>query len=126
MAYKVLLIDDEIDLVKAVSTRLMSKGYEVIPAFDGNEGVRKAVRELPDVIILDIMMPGKDGYTVIRELKRAPATKNIPVIVLTAKQEMKDLFEPEGVEYYMTKPFDNAELIGNIEKVVIKGKKGGA
>jgi DNA-binding response OmpR family regulator len=126
MAYRVLIIDDEADLVKAVSTRLVSKGYEVISAYDGKEGVLKAGAEIPDAIVLDIMMPGKDGYTVIRELKKDPATRNIPVIVLTAKPEMKDLFEPEGVEYYMTKPFDNAELLGNIENVILRGKKGGA
>lgn len=114
----ILIVDDEIDFVNMIKIRLESKDYRVIGANDGQEGLKKAQKEKPDAILLDILMPGKDGYTMMRELKLNEDTKDIPVIVVTAKTGMSDLFELEGVEDYLVKPFDDKELLKRIEKVL--------
>jgi len=117
---KILIVDDEPDFVKMVRMRLEASGYDVISSLDGSEGVAMAEREKPDAILLDIMMPKKDGYTVFRELKAKPATKKIPVIVITAKPGMKDLFEMEGVDDYILKPFESEDLQFRVERVLKK------
>ena len=115
---KILVIDDEPDLVKMVKMRLEANGYEVAVAFDGEEGLKVAQEEIPDLILLDITMPKKDGYTFLLELKENEATKSIPVIALTAKPKMKDIFEFEGVKDYITKPCDSAQLLSKIEEII--------
>jgi len=112
----ILLIDDEPELVQMVRLRLESNDYAVISALDGKEGMQKAMAEKPDLIILDILMPNKDGYTFLREAKADEILKKIPVIILTAKSGMKDLFALEGVNDYILKPFDTKELLNTIKK----------
>lgn len=120
MAKRILIVDDEPDFVKMVKMRLEAKGYEVIEAPDGREGIKKAEsdRHKPDVILLDIMMPGKDGYTMLRELKAKDKTKTIPVIVVSAKPDMKDLFEIEGIDDYLLKPFEADDLLLRIKRAL--------
>lgn len=118
MAKKILIVDDEPDFITMVRMRLEANGYEVIDAPDGEAGFKKAKQEKPDLILLDIMMPKKDGYTVLRELKAEDATKSIPVIVLTAKTGMKDLFKIEGIDDYVIKPFDPQDLLLRIKRAV--------
>lgn len=115
---KILIVDDEIDFVNMIKIRLEAKDYEVLGANDGQEGLNMAQEEKPDVILLDILMPDKDGYTMIRELKLSDDTKDIPVIVVTAKTGMSDLFKVEGIDNYLVKPFDDKELLKRIEKVL--------
>ena len=115
---KILIVDDEIDFINMIKIRLEAKDYEVLGANDGQEGLKVAQDEKPDVILLDILMPGKDGYTMIRELKLNDDTKDIPVIVVTAKTGMSDLFKVEGIDNYLVKPFDDKELLRRIEKVL--------
>jgi len=115
---RVLLIDDERDLVDMVKIRLESNGYDVLPAYDGVEGLKIAKEKKPDIILLDIMMPKKDGYTVLKELRADEKLRKVPVIVITAKPQLKDLFEIEGVKYYILKPIDNKELLSRIAEVV--------
>ena len=115
---KILVIDDELDFVNLVKVRLEANGYEVIDALNGEDGLKKAEAENPDLILLDIMMPKKDGYTLLRELKYKEATKSIPVIVLTAKPGMRDLFGMEGVSDYIVKPFEDEELLLRIKKTL--------
>jgi DNA-binding response OmpR family regulator len=118
MGKKVLVIDDEPALVDLVKTWLGSKGYEVIPAYNGTDGLRKAVSKEPAVIILDLMMPGMDGFEVLTRLKREPKTRYIPVIVLTAKRDTEHLFRAKelGSTDYMMKPFSLRDLLKLVKR----------
>jgi len=113
---KILVVDDERDFVELVQVRLETNGYDVITAFDAAEALEK-VKEKPDVILLDIMMPDVDGYTLFRRLRKDCDTRSIPIIVVTAKPEMKELFQAEGVDSYLVKPVENEELLSAIRKV---------
>jgi DNA-binding response OmpR family regulator len=117
---KILIVDDEPDFVSMVRMRLEANDYDVIEASSGMEGLTKTVEEHPDLILLDVMMPGKDGYTMLRELKRKEEVKGIPVIVITAKPGMGDLFRVEGVEHYIVKPFETEDLLSRIEEALNK------
>src|ERR1035441_1235230 len=90
---RVLVVDDERDVVELVKFLLERDGHQVIEAFNGREALEKAYAELPDLIILDIMMPEMDGYTVNARLTETESTRRIPVIILTAKGQMRDVFE---------------------------------
>jgi DNA-binding response OmpR family regulator len=81
---RILIVDDDPDLVETVSMMLQARGFEPIPAYGGIEGLEKARGEKPDLIVLDVMMPDKDGYAVCNELKKDPSTSEIPIILLTA------------------------------------------
>lgn len=81
---KILIVDDDPDLVEAVTMILESKDYDVIAAYGGIEGLEKAKTEKPDLIVLDVMMPDKDGYAVCKELKDDPQYREIPILLLTA------------------------------------------
>ncbi len=113
---KILIIDDEPTFVKMISARLSANGYEVVTASDGEAGLRLIEVEKPNLIVLDVMMPMMDGYTFIRELKGTREENPIPVIVLTAKERMEDLFKVEGVDDYMLKPYEPSELLQKIKK----------
>ena len=115
---KILIVDDEQQLVLAMKIRLQSKSYEVITASDGQEALDCANKDRPDLIILDVMMPGMDGYSCLRELNNRFGRGKIPVIILTARERMKDLFELEGIEDYMVKPFDYEDLLIRIQRVL--------
>ncbi len=90
MGKKVLVVEDESDLVAALEVRLKAEGYDVITALDGEEGLRKAREESPDLIILDIMLPKMDGFKVSRLLKFDERYEHVPIIMLTAKVEKED------------------------------------
>ena len=112
---KVLVVDDEKDVVDLVKYLLVKEGHSVIEAFDGNEGLALAKSELPELIVLDIMMPNMDGFTMNSRLLEDKQTKDIPVIVLTAKGQMRDTFElASNVHSYVEKPFEPKELIKSI------------
>jgi two-component system alkaline phosphatase synthesis response regulator PhoP len=115
MNYKILIVEDEEALVKGLNLNLKDEGYEVIWASDGLEGLRKAQDESPDLIILDIMLPKKNGLDVCRELRQKNI--NIPVIMLTAKGEEVDKVVglEIGADDYMTKPFSIRELLARIK-----------
>ena len=118
MAKRILVVEDEPELVKALEVRLKTQDYEVITAFDGEEGLRKAREESPDLIILDIMLPKMDGFKVSRLLKFDERYKHIPVIMLTAKSEREDksLGEETGADEYITKPFEWEHLSEMVKK----------
>jgi DNA-binding response OmpR family regulator len=118
MNKKILITEDEVDLATVLKTYLEAKGYEILTAFDGEKAIEVAQREIPDLILLDVMLPKLDGYTVLRELKGKKETKGIPVIVVTAKEKMKGMFEIEGAEDYLVKPFERGELLEKIEKAL--------
>lgn len=120
---KILLIDDDVDFVEATKIVLESKPYEVIVAYDGNDGLRKAREENPDLIILDIIMPGKDGFTTAEQLKKDSELSKIPVLVLTSYAEKggeSSIAVSGGLtletEDYIDKPISPEELLKRVEK----------
>ncbi len=123
---KVLLIDDEVTLLEVVKTNLEIEGYEVVTEVSGETGLVSAVVEQPDVVILDIMMPGVDGWEICQRLRADPRTKYIPIIMLTALDQTQHVvrgFEV-GADDYLAKPFDNAELFARLKSVLAKASKG--
>jgi len=127
MAKKILIIDDDPDLLEAVSTILESKGYEVAKAYGGVEGLEKARTENPDLIVLDVMMPDKDGYAVCRELKADEKYRSIPILLLTAvvaniptsKYTQQMGMEMEADDY-VEKPVEPNELAKRVEVLIAK------
>ena len=118
MPKKILIVDDDPTLVKMLEVFLASHGYAVTTAIDGEDGVAKVKSTSPDLIILDVQMPRMNGYTFVFELKKIPGSRNIPIIVLTAKEGMAEIFKVEGIKEYMTKPFQTEVLLTNIKKYV--------
>lgn len=115
---KVLVIDDEPGFVEAVKMRLEAGGYEVIAAYDGKEGVEKARREMPNLILLDLVMPRVNGFAALSDLKRDIGTSHIPVIVLTAKTDTEYIMDAGklGASDYIVKPASMQHLMGLIRK----------
>ena len=114
---KILVVDDEQQLALALKIRLQSHGYQVVTANDGQAALALVAQEHPDLILLDVLMPVMDGYSCLRELNTRFGRGKIPVIILTARDRMKDLFELEGVADYVIKPFDHEDLLVRIERV---------
>jgi DNA-binding response OmpR family regulator len=126
MSYKVVAIDDEADILRLIRIKLEKEGFEVVTAHNGEEGVLTILKEKPDIIIVDIMMPKKNGYQVITEVKEKMG-KNTPVtLLLSAKAESNDITKGLmiGADDYITKPFSPRELIERMNVALIKrGKK---
>ncbi len=124
---KILVVDDEEALVEALTARLQMEGYQVLSAFTGEKGLQTAQVEKPDLIILDIFLPGEDGLAILKKLKRpvdsktgeSSKTRQIPVLVLTGRgQQMKDMFEMEEAAAFLTKPFETQSLLSAIQKIL--------
>ncbi len=117
---KILIVDDEKDIVKMLNYNLKKEGYRTVDAHDGEDALDLAVREHPDLIILDLMLPGIDGLEVCKQLKKEVKTSRIPVIMLTAKtQETDKIVGLElGADDYVSKPFSLKELIARIKAVL--------
>ncbi len=117
---KILVVDDEVNITQILEFSFGCEGFDVITAQNGEEAVEKARREQPDLVILDIMMPKIDGYEACRILKANPLTKNIPVVLLTAKG--RDIDKRLGMEVgatdYIVKPFSPAKLIERIHRLL--------
>ena len=109
---RVLFADDDPGMRAIVSLNLQAEGFEVTAVEDGDDALREAERLLPDLIVLDVMMPGRDGFEVLRALKAQTETCAIPVVLLTAKATDLDVWEgwKSGADYYMTKPFNPEDL----------------
>jgi len=114
---KILLADDEEQLALAIKIRLQSRGYHVVTASDGRQALDLIAKEQPDLVILDVLMPVMDGYFCLRELNQRFGRGKFPVIILTARDRMKELFDLEGIEDYVIKPFDHEDLLVRIERV---------
>ncbi|MDI6758203.1 MAG: response regulator [Candidatus Omnitrophota bacterium] len=117
---KILIIEDEKDLIETVTLRLEANDYEVISAGDGLEGLDKAKKEKPDLIILDLMLPKMDGYKVCRLLKFDEKYKKIPIIIFTAcaHEADKNIGKEVRADGYITKPFDAKVLLEKISQLL--------
>jgi two-component system alkaline phosphatase synthesis response regulator PhoP len=117
---KILLVDDEIDTLLPLKLSLEAEDYLVLGASNGFEALELAKTNIPDLILLDIMMPGMDGYEVCAQLKKDPVMRNIPVIMLTAKDAVREKVKglDIGADDYVTKPFNLNELKARIKSVM--------
>lgn len=116
----ILVVDDSPTEQRIVAAALASKGFRVITAADGDEAIAKAAQEQPSIIVLDVVMPKKNGYQVCRHLKSTAETRDIKVLLLTGKNQDSDRFWglKQGADAYLTKPFNDADLIANIAKLI--------
>ena len=117
---KILIIDDEEDIQKLLKIRLEQDSFTVITAGDGASGAKMAEQEIPNLILLDIMMPNVDGYSCLKEIRKNQKTKNIPVIMLSGKEEEKvrDLFAFQKINGYVEKPFELDNLVAKIRETL--------
>jgi DNA-binding response OmpR family regulator len=117
---KIVYIEDEQEMIDLVSLILSRKGYKVVGANGGREGLEIVQQELPDLVLLDLMMPGMDGWDVYQQLKAEENTREIPVIVITAKAQSIDKvlgLHIAKVDDYISKPFSPQDLVKSIERV---------
>jgi two-component system, OmpR family, alkaline phosphatase synthesis response regulator PhoP len=119
---KILIVDDEAELVEMMTLRLKASGYEVVAAYDGKEILEKARAEKPDLIILDIMLPVMDGYKICADIKKDAQLKHVPVILLTAKDPALEADKLQGAhaDDCMIKPFEPKELLDRIREFIKK------
>lgn len=122
MKPKVLIIDDEPDIAETLAYILKAKGCDAIIAYDGFDGLSKAIKETPDVILLDIIMPRMDGYEVCELLRNGKSTKSIPIIMLTAKGDTNSILHAReiGADDYILKPFNISMLMNRIYRLIPK------
>ena len=121
MTKRVLLVDDEETIQALVSVILaVNSGYELLNARDGIEGLDMVRREKPDLVLLDVVMPGKDGYEVCREIKRDPSTRDVLVVMLTASDQdcARQRAMEAGADGYLMKPFSPNALLGKLREVL--------
>jgi len=125
---KVLVVDDEKDIVDLVAYNLARNGYDTLTASDGNDALESATKNSPDLIILDLMIPGIDGMEVARRLKGDSRTANIPIVMLTAKGEETDVVVglTLGADDYVTKPFSMKVLLARVSSVLRRSETGSA
>lgn len=119
MGKTVLIVDDEKDIVETIKFVLEAQGYNTLCAYDGETGLKEAKDKMPDLIVLDVMMPNINGFKISRLLKFDAKYKDIPIIMLTARSQKEDklIGEETGADIYMTKPFDIEELVNNVKKL---------
>jgi two-component system phosphate regulon response regulator PhoB len=117
---KILIVEDERDIADLVGFNLERAGYEVMKAHDGITGAEMAIHQRPDLVILDLMLPGKDGFGVFKEIRRDSRSRDIPVIMLTARAQTEDRIQglEAGADDYLTKPFSPKELMLRVQAVL--------
>jgi two-component system alkaline phosphatase synthesis response regulator PhoP len=122
---KILVVDDEEDILELLKFNLSREGYRVFCASSGEKGLKNAREELPDVVVLDLMLPGIDGLQVTRRMKEDKTTKDIPIVMLTAKGEEADIVTglELGADDYVTKPFSPRVLVARIRAVLRRKMK---
>ena len=119
MAKTILAVDDERSIVRLVQVNLERQGYNVVTAFDGKQALERIAEHRPDLVICDVMMPYMDGFEVLTAIRKDPATRELPVIMLTAKAMDNDVFTgyQRGADCYLTKPFSPLELISFVKRI---------
>jgi DNA-binding response OmpR family regulator len=125
---RILVVDDERDIVELVRYNLSKNGYDALVATDGQQALQIAARELPDLVVLDLMLPGLHGTEVARRLKADPRTAHIPIVMLTAKGEETDIVVglTLGADDYVTKPFSMKILLARLATVLRRAETAGA
>ena len=120
MRRKILIVDDEKELLRAIQVRLTSNNYAVSFAHDGVQGLEKAQKDKPDLILLDVVMPNMDGLQMLNKLKQTRETKVIPVIMLTARSQVDDVSKAIqlGAADYIVKPFEAKIMLEKIRKII--------
>jgi DNA-binding response OmpR family regulator len=117
---KIMIVDDEPNIVLALKYLMEEEGFDVQCYYDGDTAVENVTKVIPDLIILDVMMPGKDGFSVAKYIRNQPALENTAIIFLTAKGTSQDKMEGygSGAESYIVKPFDNDEIVARVHEVL--------
>lgn len=120
---RVLLVEDEVNIFEAISFILSRDGWEVHGHGNGATALEEVARHSPDVLVLDVMLPGRSGLDILRDLRKDAATVDLPVLMLTAKGQSKDrdLALSLGANAYLTKPFSNAEMVATLREVAGRG-----
>lgn len=119
MSKKVLLVEDEPNITEALRFILLKEGYFVDTHADGRTALDAILKKQPDVLVLDVMLPGRSGYDILQDLRAMPETKGLPVLMLTARGQKRevDLAERYGVNRFMTKPFANADILTSVKEL---------
>lgn len=120
MSPRVLVVDDDPQVLRLMRVNLELEGYDVVSAPDGQEALEAVLSERPDLVVCDVMMPGVDGLTVLRNLRSNPRTSKIPFVVVSAKAQRSDIKAAldMGADRYITKPFDPQELLDAVENLL--------
>ena len=117
MSKRVMLVEDEPSIIEAIRFILSRAGWDVIAHSDGTTAADNVAGASPDVLILDAMLPGRSGFDILRDLRTRPETRDLPVLMLTAKGQVKDreMAEQYGASQFMTKPFSNSEILETVK-----------
>lgn len=118
METTVLVVDDSPTELRAMQAALKGRGYTVVTAVDGEQALEKALQFLPRVMLLDVVLPKKNGFQVCRQLKTTPQTQDIKIVLVSSKTQESDRFwgMKQGADEYITKPYDAAELAASVER----------
>jgi DNA-binding response OmpR family regulator len=124
---KILIVDDEGDIIKAITIRLQTNGYEVISALNCAQGISMVYKEMPDLVILDILMPSGSGFNIVEKLKQSDRTDRIPIVFLTGSPEKKteERAMKAGARFYIKKPYDSEELLDAVKRALDKNPPDG-
>ncbi len=127
MSGRVLLIEDEPNIIEAIRFILSRDGWRVDTHSDGATALRAVAERRPDIVILDVMLPNRSGFDILRDLRDNPETEDLPVLMLTARGQKADreLAERRGVSLFMTKPFSNSEVLASVRELA-RGREGAA
>lgn len=122
MSKRVLIIEDEPNIIEAISFILSRDGWHVDTHSNGHDAVAVVRDRTPDLVILDVMLPGRSGYEILTDLRAQPETQDLPVLMLTARGQARDreLAEKAGASRFMTKPFSNADVIDALNALVAR------
>ncbi|NLE65753.1 MAG: response regulator [Elusimicrobia bacterium] len=115
---RILLIDDDPGVMSLLKKPLEAAGYRVDMSGNGAEGLESARLQRPDIVLVDVVMPKMDGFSFVREMRSDDALKKTPIIVITAKTDLDDLFRAEGVEAFLKKPISIEEVLGRVEMLI--------
>jgi twitching motility two-component system response regulator PilH len=115
---KILVVDDSPSQLRMTTAALDGQSYEIITAVDGEEALQRVLRDKPDLVVLDVVMPKIDGFQVCRKMKSSPDMQHIPVIILSSKNQKVDEFwgKKQGADLYLTKPLDKDQLQAAVKK----------
>jgi DNA-binding response OmpR family regulator len=121
---RILIADDDSTIRRFICTLLADRGYEVHEAEDGEQAVRKAGEVRPDLMLLDLIMPYRDGFDVLQDLKRDSTTSGIPILIMSVKNREDEIVKGLnlGAEDYVVKPFNSLELVVRVQKILQRGR----